>query len=177
MVEEIYLKEDMDNGTALVTFDGDVKDIKKLRSYAKHMGDKPIIDEDKKNDKKENGDMVNHPDHYNNGGMECINEIRLVFGDEFAACFCLGNVWKYRYRAPYKENAEQDLKKANWYMNKYKEIVEDNMCYPCCCECEDIDCDNEYDEECYSDHDDEDICDDCYEECVYSFPFTAFRIR
>lgn len=68
-------------------------------------------------------DIINHPNHYTNGGMECIDEMKLVFGKEFTANFCLGNVWKYRYRALTK-NGQEDLDKANRYMAMYKEIVD-----------------------------------------------------
>lgn len=69
-----------------------------------------------------NADMVNHPNHYTNGGMECFDEMLLVFGKETVANFCLCNAWKYRYRAVYK-NGEEDIKKSHWYMNKYKELT------------------------------------------------------
>ena len=67
-------------------------------------------------------DIVNHPNHYTNGGMECIDEMILVFGKDIVANFCLCNVWKYRYRATSK-NGEEDIKKSHWYMNKYKELM------------------------------------------------------
>ena len=66
-------------------------------------------------------DVVNHPNHYTNGGMECFDEMLMVFGEEAVANFCLCNAWKYRYRALYK-NGEEDIKKSHWYMNKYKEL-------------------------------------------------------
>ena len=69
-----------------------------------------------------NAAMVNHPNHYTNGGMECFDEMLLVFGKETVANFCLCNAWKYRYRALYK-NGEEDIKKSHWYMNKYKELT------------------------------------------------------
>jgi len=69
-------------------------------------------------------DPVNHPNHYTNGGMECIDEMRLVFGDRVVANFCLCNAWKYRYRAIYK-NGEEDMKKSHWYMAKYAELKEE----------------------------------------------------
>ena len=69
-------------------------------------------------------DVVNHPNHYTNGGMECIEEMILVFGKETVAHFCLCNAWKYRYRALYK-NGEEDMKKSHWYMNKYRSLVEE----------------------------------------------------
>lgn len=73
---------------------------------------------------KDDTDMVNHPNHYTNGGMECFDEMLLVFGKETVANFCLCNAWKYRYRAIYK-NGEEDIKKSHWYMNKYKELTTD----------------------------------------------------
>jgi hypothetical protein len=70
---------------------------------------------------------VNHPKHYNReGGMECIDEMILVFGKEAVEHFCLCNAWKYRYRAADK-NGEEDLKKSDWYLKKYKELNGDNI--------------------------------------------------
>lgn len=68
-------------------------------------------------------EMVNHPSHYNQGGMECIDEMILIFGKEATMNFCLCNAWKYRYRANAK-NGQEDLDKANWYISKYKELKE-----------------------------------------------------
>ena len=67
-------------------------------------------------------EMVDHPSHYNReGSMECIDEMILVFGEDAVKNFCLCNAWKYRYRAADKNGAE-DLKKSDWYINKYKEL-------------------------------------------------------
>ena len=60
-------------------------------------------------------DTVNHPPHYNNGGMECIDYIRQQLGDEFSS-YCQGNVIKYLHRWRYK-NGIEDLRKAEWYLN------------------------------------------------------------
>ena len=69
-------------------------------------------------------DPVNRPKHYNReGAMESIDEMVLVFGPEAVMHFCLCNAWKYRYRATAK-NGEEDLKKSDWYMRKYKELKE-----------------------------------------------------
>ena len=69
-------------------------------------------------------DPVNRPKHYNReGAMESIDEMVLVFGPEAVMHFCLCNAWKYRYRANAK-NGEEDLKKSDWYMRKYKELKE-----------------------------------------------------
>ena len=67
-------------------------------------------------------EKVDHPSHYNRkGAMECIDEMVLVFGQEAAMHFCLLNAWKYRYRAADK-NGEEDLKKSDWYLRKYREL-------------------------------------------------------
>ena len=72
-------------------------------------------------------DAVKHPKHYNReGAMECIDEMELIFGTEIVMHFCLGCVFKYRYRAGLKDNGYQDLEKSDWYMNKYKELKEKN---------------------------------------------------
>lgn len=70
---------------------------------------------------------VNHPSHYNQSGMECIDEMVLIFGKEATKHFCLLNAWKYRARAMYK-NGQEDMDKANWYIKKYKELTLDE--YP-----------------------------------------------
>jgi hypothetical protein len=71
-------------------------------------------------------EKVDHPSHYNReDAMECIEEMELIFGKEAVKHFCLCNAWKYRYRAADK-NGEEDLKKSDWYLRKYKELCEDN---------------------------------------------------
>ena len=73
--------------------------------------------------KEESGEAVNHPKHYNReGGMECIDEMILIFGLKAVMNFCKCNAWKYRYRAADK-NGEEDLKKSDWYLNKYNELL------------------------------------------------------
>ena len=65
---------------------------------------------------------VEHPKHYNReGGMECIDEMLLLFGYKETMTFCKLNAWKYRYRAADK-NGEEDLKKSDWYLQKYAEL-------------------------------------------------------
>lgn len=91
---------------------GNKEELKKVAEFVNGMYD---------NVTKDDVDMVNEPPHYEHG-MECIDEMILVFGKEAVMNFCLGNCWKYRYRAPYKGNAEQDMEKSRWYLNKYKEL-------------------------------------------------------
>ena len=77
------------------------------------------------NTPNEEVDLVNHPPHYTHGGMECIDEMILIFGVEAVMNFCACNAWKYRKRAPYKGTPEQDMEKSDWYIKKYKELKED----------------------------------------------------
>ena len=69
-------------------------------------------------------DVVNHPSHYCQGGMECIDEMILLFGKEVVKHFCLCNAWKYRKRAMFK-NGQEDMDKSDWYIKKYKGLSED----------------------------------------------------
>jgi hypothetical protein len=67
-------------------------------------------------------DMVNHPAHYQKEGRkECIEEMIDRFGVEAVKHFCLLNAYKYMYRHEAK-GGQQDVDKANWYLNKYAEL-------------------------------------------------------
>lgn len=68
-------------------------------------------------------ETVEHPTHYNRvGGMECIEEMLLIFGKTAVMNFCLLNAWKYRYRAADK-NGMDDLRKSDFYMHMYKDLA------------------------------------------------------
>lgn len=70
---------------------------------------------------------IQHPKHYNReGAMECFDEFMLIYGKEAAKHACLFNIHKYRYRATDK-NGQEDLKKSDWYMRKYKELCADEV--------------------------------------------------
>ena len=70
----------------------------------------------------EKHDVVNHPRHYcRDSAMECIEEMKLVFGKIAVMNFCVCNAWKYRYRSADKNGAE-DIAKSDWYIKKYKEL-------------------------------------------------------
>lgn len=62
-------------------------------------------------------DMVNHPPHYNKAGIECIDAIKAALGEDGFKAYCHGNIQKYLWRHPYK-NGLEDLKKAQWYLDK-----------------------------------------------------------
>lgn len=62
-------------------------------------------------------DMVNHPSHYERG-IECIDEMILLFGVMETMSFCKLNSHKYRKRALDKGGRE-DIDKSDWYMKEY----------------------------------------------------------
>lgn len=67
-------------------------------------------------------DPVRNPQHYADSKVECIDAMIEVFGVEAVKCFCLCNSFKYHWRHKQK-NGEEDIQKATWYMDKYKELV------------------------------------------------------
>ena len=64
--------------------------------------------------------MVNKPPHYNNGDIETIDAIQSALNDGFEF-YLQGNILKYVWRYRHKNNVE-DLKKAQWYLNKLIKI-------------------------------------------------------
>ena len=68
-------------------------------------------------------DMVNSPDHYTHNGIEAINVIEAKLTDEQYEGYLQGSVMKYLLRSNYKGKRNEDLKKAQWYLNT---LVENN---------------------------------------------------
>jgi hypothetical protein len=64
-------------------------------------------------------DNVNHPPHYKVGGIETID-----FIEAKSLSYNLGNVVKYITRADHKGNKLEDLKKAQWYLNREVQTME-----------------------------------------------------
>lgn len=71
-----------------------------------------------------NIETVNSPDHYNQGGIETIDYLKSTLTKEEFAGFCKGNVLKYVSREAHK-NGIEDLKKAQWYLNRLIQISEE----------------------------------------------------
>jgi hypothetical protein len=71
-------------------------------------------------------DEVNHPSHYNNGKIECIEAIEAASTQEEFEGYLRGNVLKYVWRFKYKDNIK-DLRKARWYLDKLIEKVNENV--------------------------------------------------
>lgn len=60
-------------------------------------------------------DTVNHPSYYTDGKIEVIEYI-----EDKKLGYCLGNAIKYISRAGKKDKAKEieDLRKADWYINR-----------------------------------------------------------
>lgn len=61
-------------------------------------------------------DHVNHPSHYTQGGVECIEAIKASMPTEGFQDYCKGNVMKYIWRWREKGGVE-DLEKARVYLS------------------------------------------------------------
>jgi len=79
-----------------------------LKELEKETWDNKLVDE------------VNHPTHYNHNkhGVECIEAIQASMSDDEFRGYLKGNTIKYLWRYGYKGKPEQDLLKAQWYLNK-----------------------------------------------------------
>jgi hypothetical protein len=67
----------------------------------------------------QNKEAVNHPAHYQQGGIEAIDVI-----EAWGLNFCLGNTVKYIARAGRKGEMLEDLRKAAWYLNREIKKIE-----------------------------------------------------
>jgi hypothetical protein len=68
-------------------------------------------------------DVVNNPDHYNTGNIECIEAIEESMSSVAFKGYLKGNCMKYLWRYDYKGKQVEDLQKAGWYLNKLTEMV------------------------------------------------------
>lgn len=63
-------------------------------------------------------DNVNHPKHYNNGKVECIDALEAAtMGLTGIEAVCTANAIKYLWRHDHK-NGNEDLRKAIWYIER-----------------------------------------------------------
>jgi hypothetical protein len=65
-----------------------------------------------------NNDPINHPPHYTQGAIECIDAIRAMLSDEEWSGYVRGNVVKYMWRYRHK-GGRSDLEKARWYLARW----------------------------------------------------------
>lgn len=70
-------------------------------------------------------DVVEKAEHYNQGGIECIEAIKASMTPEEYDGFLKGQVIKYVWRYRHKGKPVEDLKKARYYLDKLIEKTED----------------------------------------------------
>jgi hypothetical protein len=66
-------------------------------------------------------DLVNHPPHYTDGGIECIEAIEAQLTTEEYRGYLKGNIAKYIWRERHKGGTES-LKKARFYLDRLIEL-------------------------------------------------------
>lgn len=66
---------------------------------------------------------VEHPSHYNQGNIECIDAMIAAYTKEEVIAFCKLNAFKYIWRANNKGKPLEDLQKADWYLDKVIELL------------------------------------------------------
>ena len=70
-------------------------------------------------------DEVNHPKHYTQNDIECIDYIKQQLGNEFPS-YLEGCIIKYVHRYKHKQSSITDLQKAKWYLNKLIKYTSQN---------------------------------------------------
>ena len=69
-------------------------------------------------DKEPDIDMVNHPSHYTQGGIECIDALKAATVSKTGIeAVCTANAIKYLWIYEEK-NGIEDVKKARWYIDR-----------------------------------------------------------
>tara|TARA_R100000742_G_C4248678_1_gene67252 strand:- start:197 stop:457 length:261 start_codon:yes stop_codon:yes gene_type:complete len=69
---------------------------------------------------KQINDPVNRPAHYNMLNVEAIDLIEMSMTEDDFLGYLKGNALKYIIRYKHKDNPEQDISKAIWYLEKLK---------------------------------------------------------
>lgn len=76
---------------------------------------------------KNSPDMVNHPKHYTQGGIECIDALKAAtVGKRGIEAVCVANVIKYLWRYEEK-NGVEDVRKAKWYIERLLKELEESQ--------------------------------------------------
>ena len=65
---------------------------------------------------------INKQTHYNQYRFETIEMMIRIWGVEKTVIFCEMNAFKYRMRAGFKGDVNEDLAKEKYYLKKAKEL-------------------------------------------------------
>ena len=72
-------------------------------------------------------DMVNHPQHYTQGGIECIDALKAAtVGKRGIEAVCVAIVIKYLWRYE-KKNGIEDIRKAKFYIEHLLKELEESQ--------------------------------------------------
>lgn len=105
-----------DMGSLLIT--GTSDELAKVIALVNSMNSNDAIKKAFGDEEDDEGhDAVNHPAHYEHG-IECIDEMILLYGVVETMIFCKLNQHKYRKRA-FDKGGKEDMDKADWYMKEY----------------------------------------------------------
>ena len=75
-------------------------------------------------------DPVEHPPHYNNAGIECIDAMKAMSeGADVTphAAYLWQNAFKYLWRWCYKGKPLEDLRKCRWYLDRLISTQEESQ--------------------------------------------------
>ncbi len=77
---------------------------------------------------QEKFDVVNRPQHYAEGAIECIDAIEAALGPEGFEHYLTGQVFKYmwRFQKKHPNNRAEDIHKALWYQSRLLATVQIN---------------------------------------------------
>lgn len=76
---------------------------------------------------KNSPDMVNHPKHYTQGSIECIDALKAAtVGKRGIEAVCVANVIKYLWRYEEK-NGIEDVRKAKFYIERLLKELEESQ--------------------------------------------------
>lgn len=78
---------------------------------------------DKENKDKPKPDMINHPPHYTQGGIETIEYIRAKLSPEEYVGYLRGNIFKYTSRIGLKGESSEDSGKIEWYSKELNRFL------------------------------------------------------
>ena len=78
---------------------------------------------DRENKDKPKPDMVNHPPHYTQGGIETIEYIRAKLSPEEYVGYLRGNIMKYTSRIGLKGESSEDSGKIEWYAKELNRFL------------------------------------------------------
>lgn len=125
-LEKIY---ENDSGKSEVVSKVIERNLDKAQEESSHLdeemknleeGYKQLARESDREQEKE--DAVNSPSHYTYFYLESIDLMETKYGTRAVMVFCMLNSEKYIFRAPHKRKYTEDMKKAEWYTKKYKEL-------------------------------------------------------